>query len=463
MRGSDAGLLDTLRHGEFRALCCAEVISVFGDQLARVALALLVFDRTSSPMLTALTYALTFVPAVLGGWLLSGLADRYPRRRVIILTDCVRAALSAAMAIPGVSLPVLLGLVGSLTLMSAPFKAAQPALLPAVLPAERYQAGLAMRQMIYQVGQVSGFAGGGVLVATITAQGAFLVNASTFLISAVVVMIGVRARPAPRSDQPSGTPEITVPTPSWRTLAAPFSLVCMVGLYVVPEGLAAPYAHALGATAAGVGFLLAADPVGSVLGAWWAAKTTSKGPPTRPSITLPAAAAGMPLAACIVAPGMLGSIALWAVSGALTTLYMIRMQAVVVAIVPDSRRGTVLGRLNTISYTSQGVAIVAGGVLAERIGPAGAVATSGALGTMLAVAIAFMWREVRPRPAAENAKWARLTLRLLPIDAKSLGLDRRRYRRTAKGIGEHPPGTQSNLEFGIEKDRMLARRLRRRD
>src|SRR5882762_9413336 len=104
MRGSHAGLLDALRHGEFRALCCAEGISVIGDQLARVALALLVFDRTSSAVLTALAYALTLVPAVLGGWLLSGLADRYPRRRVIILADLVRAGLAASMAIPGMPL-----------------------------------------------------------------------------------------------------------------------------------------------------------------------------------------------------------------------------------------------------------------------------------------------------------------------------------------------------------------------
>jgi MFS family permease len=69
-----------LRVAEFRALWIAEVFSVAGDQLARVALALLVFSRTGSASLTALTYALTFVPALIGGWLLSGLADRWPRR-----------------------------------------------------------------------------------------------------------------------------------------------------------------------------------------------------------------------------------------------------------------------------------------------------------------------------------------------------------------------------------------------
>src|SRR2546423_7006657 len=103
------GFAAALRGAEFRALWLAEALSVFGDQVARVALALLVYAQTDSAALTALTYALTFVPAVLGGFLLSGLADRYPRRSVIVVTDVLRAGLAAAMAIPGMPLWLLWG------------------------------------------------------------------------------------------------------------------------------------------------------------------------------------------------------------------------------------------------------------------------------------------------------------------------------------------------------------------
>jgi len=72
---------------EFRALWFARCLSLIGDQLARVALAILAFDQTGSPALTALTYALTYLPAVVSGPLLSGLADRYPRRAVMIAAD----------------------------------------------------------------------------------------------------------------------------------------------------------------------------------------------------------------------------------------------------------------------------------------------------------------------------------------------------------------------------------------
>ena len=61
---------------EFRAMWSAEVLSVGGDQLARVALAVVVFERSHSAALTGLGYALTFVPSFLGGALLGGIGDR---------------------------------------------------------------------------------------------------------------------------------------------------------------------------------------------------------------------------------------------------------------------------------------------------------------------------------------------------------------------------------------------------
>jgi MFS family permease len=80
---------DVFASEEFRALFAAHILSVVGDQFARVALAVLVFNRTASASLTALVYALTFLPSIVGGPLLSGLADRFPRRRVMVLTASI--------------------------------------------------------------------------------------------------------------------------------------------------------------------------------------------------------------------------------------------------------------------------------------------------------------------------------------------------------------------------------------
>src|SRR5215813_11258602 len=78
---------------EFRALWLAQLLSVAGDQLARVAITVLVYDHTRSPFWTALTYAITLLPWMVGGLALSGLADRLPRRQVMVVCDIARLVL----------------------------------------------------------------------------------------------------------------------------------------------------------------------------------------------------------------------------------------------------------------------------------------------------------------------------------------------------------------------------------
>ena len=63
---------DLFAVGEFRALWLAQVLSVIGDQLARVALTLAVYDRTRSALLAAVTFAASVVPTFIGGVALAG-------------------------------------------------------------------------------------------------------------------------------------------------------------------------------------------------------------------------------------------------------------------------------------------------------------------------------------------------------------------------------------------------------
>src|ERR1700710_1034963 len=132
-----------LRVREFRVLWLADSQSAIGDQIARVALSVLVFERTASAVLTALTYALTFLPALIGGILLSGLADRLPRRQLLIGCDLIRAALFGLMAIPQVPLWLLCGILVLAVLAETPFIAAESALIPAILHDDHYVVGTA--------------------------------------------------------------------------------------------------------------------------------------------------------------------------------------------------------------------------------------------------------------------------------------------------------------------------------
>lgn len=395
MRGRGPGFRVVLGIKEFRALWSAELLSILGDQLAGVALAVLVFQQTSSAALSALTYALTFAPAVLGGALLSGLADRFPRRTVLVTTDLLRAGLAGAMALPGLPLPVLWTMIGLLSMCSAPFKAAQLALLPQILDGDRYVVGLSLRQMTNQSAQLAGFASGGLLLVAVEPHVALAVNATTFLASAALIMSGVRRRPAATATAAQPASETGEPRASLarnRQLLSAAALVCLACLFVVPEGIAAPYGAAIGVGSVGVGLLMAADPLGSVIGAWLIARLRI--PATRRFAVVLAAAAGVPLVLCAAEPGLVISITLWATSGALSTASMIIAQTIVVDLVPDSRRGRVMGRIATVLYTAQGLAMVAGGVAAEATGPFRAVAGAGLLGIVLVLCVGDWWRPV---------------------------------------------------------------------
>ena len=145
---------------EFRALWLAQLLSVVGDQLARVALTVLVYDRTRSALLAAVTFVVSIVPTFIGGMTLAWLADRYPRRRVMIACDLIRAVLVLVMAIPGMPLAAMVALLFAVTLAGAPFTSARAAIFPDVLTGDRYVMGTAVTLTTYQFAQVIGFAGG---------------------------------------------------------------------------------------------------------------------------------------------------------------------------------------------------------------------------------------------------------------------------------------------------------------
>ncbi|MFC6933348.1 MFS transporter [Actinomadura yumaensis] len=184
--------------GEFRALWLAQALSFVGDQLAQVALAVLVYQRTESALLTALAYALTYIPPIVGGPVLSGLADLFPRRTVMVVCDVARAALVALMALQAMPFWLLCALVFVTVLLGAPFTAARAALLPDVLDGDKYVAGSAINNITHQGTQMLGFLAGGAIVAVVGTYQALALDAVTFGLSAVILIVGLRGRAAPK-------------------------------------------------------------------------------------------------------------------------------------------------------------------------------------------------------------------------------------------------------------------------
>lgn len=132
------GFRDVLAIREFRAMFVAHLLSLVGDQVAKVALAILVFDRTSSATLAAATYALTYLPWLVGTPLLSGLGDRRPRRSVLVWCDVLRAGLVGVLVVPALPTVVMLVVLAAVSLLAPPFESARAALLADVVEGDRY-------------------------------------------------------------------------------------------------------------------------------------------------------------------------------------------------------------------------------------------------------------------------------------------------------------------------------------
>jgi MFS family permease len=392
---------------EFRALWLAQLQSVAGDQLARVAMTVLVFDRTHSALWTALTYAVTFLPWVIGGVALSGLADRLPRRQVMVACDVARMVLLCVMALVSLeaaSPAALWGMVALLfvvTLLDSPFKSARSAMLPDVLPGERYVLGIAVTQTTLQVGMVTGFAVGGVVVAGLGVRTALLADAATFAASALLIQLWVRQRPAAAQQAVGRRSQFAEMAAGVRlvfgdrTLRTVMLLGWLVAFYVVPMGLAAPYAASFRTSLpipVSTGLVFAAGPFGTAVGAVVLGRLV--GPASRQRLMGPLAIAACGLLALFwLRPDLVAALLIIAGSGACAS-YQLAANAVFVAAVPPERRGQAFGLANGGMQVTQGLWIIlAGGAAsANAVSPAVAIAISGGLGAVLAAALAISWR-----------------------------------------------------------------------
>ncbi|GAB3678298.1 MFS transporter [Actinocorallia lasiicapitis] len=383
---------------EFRHLWLAQTLSSLGDQLAQVALAVLVYHRTESALLTAVTYALTYLPPIVGGPVLAGLADILPRRRLMIVCDLLRAVLVAVMAWDGAPFPMLCALVFLTTLLGAPFSAARAALLPDILEGDRYVVGAAINNITHQASQMLGFVAGGALVVALSPRQALAADSVTFVVSAVILAVGVRKRKAAREGRQRpgmwrntrAGARLVFGDPTLRSLIS-FAWLC--AFYVIPEGLAAPYAATFGKDALYVGVLMAAMPTGMVVGSFIFTRFVRPSGRIR-SMGWMSMLACAPLIGCGLKPGLWVVVGLWALAGA-GGAYQLAANAAFVAAVPPEGRGQAFGLAQSGILAGQGLGILAGGALAQVIGPEAVVALAGAAGLSVATMLTMVWTQVR--------------------------------------------------------------------
>jgi MFS family permease len=387
---------------EFRGMWIGSTVSTVGDQLAAVALSLLVFERTQSAAWTALTWSLTLFPPLVSGPLLGWVADRFPRRTVMVWCAWLQAALVALMAIPGAPLWLMIVLLVVVLMISSPFLAAQEASLPHVLPDKRYDDGVALFGTSVDVAQMVGLAAAGFLVTNAGAGVALAIDAASFVWVAVLVQLSVKHRPAadprgakrdPDPEAPKGAFTLLVTEPRLRSL---MGMRLLAGLAMVPEGLAVPLAASLDAVWA-VGLILAIEPAANVLGVAVLFRLV-RDPAKRERLIGPLAILSLaPLVMFALHPNLTWTIALLVIAG-MAGAYHTPARSAWMRILPDAYRGRAYGIGRAALRSSQGGGMALAGVVAHSIGSVTAtIAGAGGIGLLLATQATVAWRRARTR------------------------------------------------------------------
>lgn len=376
---------------EFRALFTSRALSTIGDYIARAALVIAVFSETGSTALMGITFALTTLPDLIGGPVLAGLADRYPRRAVMVVADLGRALLLLVMAIPGVPLYALWALLFVVRLVDAPFNSAYISTMSVVLPGKRLVKGTAVTQLVNHIAYTVGYGAGGVIVGLTGLSVVLVFNAATFVLSSLAILIGVVTRPATASpDEPRswfGSTRAAV-----RFIVAEPKLLLIL-LFTLPiaatlasETLAAPYATQLDHGSTVAGLLMGAGPAGIVLGLWLLPMIIAD--QRARHVVILSVLCCAPLMLFVAVPDAVLATLLIVLSG-VALYFWIPLAAEFTQAVPDGMRGQAVGLMHTTMRVTQGVAILVFGLAAQNALSSTVIAASGVIGTILAIVLSL--------------------------------------------------------------------------
>src|SRR6266550_6896067 len=173
----------------FRLLWIGQAISYFGDMMNTTGLAIMLFLVTHSPSMVAVGLIAKAAPTVLFGLVAGALVDRFDRQRVMILSDIARAVLTITIPFLAVKwLPGVFVVVFLVATASTLFNPAKQAILPSLVPGDFLVKANSLISSSEKTMELLGFSIAGVIAAVASWQPLFIIDAATFIISAVTLL-----------------------------------------------------------------------------------------------------------------------------------------------------------------------------------------------------------------------------------------------------------------------------------
>jgi predicted MFS family arabinose efflux permease len=394
--------VSALQYPEFRRYFVGQSVSVVGTWMQSVAAAWLVLQLShDSAVALALFGACSYGPVLLFGLYAGTIVDRFPHRDVLLLTQItslVGAVLYAVLTgTHTITLPIVLVLAAALGINQALYFPARQATVLEMVGRGELGSAVALNSIAFNLARIIGPALGGIVIATLGVAACFWINAITYL-GVIVALLTIRRRPLT-----AGPPQTALQligealryvarTPA---LAGLFALLFVAGTFGANFNLVLPLFTriVLHANADTLGYLFAAQGVGSLIGAL--TMTLAGGALLEPRrIVLGALLFAAMELLFVVVPDFTQAVLLLLVIGWSFAVYSIGTNTFVQVRSPDRMQGRMVSLYSVLFIGVTPIGNVFAAIVAHFLGPSAAVWLGGALTAVagLAVLIFFLSR-----------------------------------------------------------------------
>jgi MFS family permease len=404
-----------LRHRNFRLFWLGQLISLIGTWMQTTAQAWLVLELAHDAWLLGVVGALQFLPVLFFALFGGIIADRLPKKRILVLTQssaAVQAFLMWVLVASGtvqiwhvLVLALLLGITNALDMPT------RQAFVVEMVGREDLPNAVALNSSLFNMARVLGPGLGGLLIARLGVAPLFLLNAISFLpVIMGIAMIDSRylyaqarlpldgqGRPGPLQSLREGLAYVAH-TPSVLLVIVVVGLVSLFGInFNVSLPLFAT--DVLHAGPAGFGFISSAFGIGSLLSALWLAWANRR--PTLRSLLMSGIAFSILEAAFALSPWYLPSLILIALTGFTQIAFSALANTTLQAVTPDHLRGRVMSVYMMVFAGSSPLGNLYTGALAALFGAPVAV-LAGAIPSLLAALAGWFLRGPAERDLKES-------------------------------------------------------------
>jgi len=405
-----------LSHRDYRWLLSSLAVSETGNWLYAAATVIYILEATGSASWVGIAAVVRLMPYILFGPVGGAIADRFDRRRVMIVSDLARAGLMGVLTVVATSssttsVVVVIAITFVNNSFSAPFYPAVTALTPSVVTEDDLAAANALSGTIDNLALAFGPALSALLLLVGPPPAAFAVNGLSFLLSALLVArVSVRGRVG--EVEVEGTLRSRMVAGA-RAISRSHEAVLLIGLSIAfgftfgqEIVLFGPITEEfLGLSLDATGLLFAAPGIGGILATAAAGRLAARSH-TAGILTMSVLIAGIPLTALSVVHAPAAVYLLLTIEGAAVIVADVVTTTTLQRVVPADRIGSVFGILGAVTVGGTALGSLVAPISIDLFGLAVATALAGGVLLALTVATTPMARRIDARAAARAAELA---------------------------------------------------------